>query len=128
MIGISECANSSGSSSRLWPSWMPVAIVASANSVPTARMKNSSAKRFSHSVLRPSHDWIRRIQKPESLNESNAVLPSSTEQTASSPGRTGVRSRLASGERTTRFPSSSRPHGDSWATSEEYTSNGSAFS
>ena len=51
MIGISECANSSGSSSRLWPSWMPVAIVASANSVPTARMKNSSAKRFSHSVL-----------------------------------------------------------------------------
>ena len=63
-------------------------------------------------------DWTNWIQSVESWNESNAVLPNSTATTATSPGRTGVVSRFASGERTT-SRSPRRPQTDSRETRVE---------
>ena len=69
--------------------------------------------------------WTNWIQMVESLNESNAVLPNSTETTPTRPGRTSTVSRFASGLRTTSRPGPSdpstarRPQTDSLPTSVE---------
>ena len=59
--------------------------------------------------------WVYLTQKLESLNESNAVLPNSTDRTARRPGAARVVSRFASGLRTISRPSR-RPQTDSFAT------------
>ena len=55
-------------------------------------------------------------QVSDSLKLSKAVLPSSTETTATSPGTCGTPSRLCRGERTTSRPSARRPNSDRWLT------------
>ena len=78
-------------------------------------------------MVSTSVDWTNCTHGVESRNESNAVLPNSTDTTPTSPGRTTTVERLASGLRTRSRPSSCFQT-DSFDSRVEYTSNGSALS
>ena len=109
-----ECANLSGSSSRRVPGPTPVVTQPTAKIRPTPTQNASSARLLSRYVDVPV-SCVYLTQKLESLNESNAVLPNSTDRTARSPGAARVVSRFARGLRMTSTPSR-RPHTESLAT------------
>ncbi len=87
--------------------------------VPATIAQNPTSATVLSTVASRDEAWVSCSQKEESLKLSNAVLPKSTATTPTSPGVGGVPSRLFSGLRSTRVPSSRRPKNESRPTSVE---------
>ena len=106
-VGTIEWANLSGSSRRGWSGPTPVAIVPAAKTSPTRRQKPNRPTllaKVSPMLVSRLSPCTTLIQRAESLKESNAVLPKSTQVTPTRPGVGSVVARLASGPRTTSRP------------------------
>ena len=104
-----------------------MAIVPAMKIRPTAAQKATSARLLSRVASR-SVDWTNLTHGEESRNESNAVLPNSTGDDGDQPGPHLDRRQVGQRAADHAGRPSSRAQTDSFDSSVEYTSNGSALS